>query len=491
MPRSTIRRFALLLGLLVAQLFAGPSATAQSLSAPDSALVGRILLAEDARDTLAAALAEGARHADARIQRLALRARGRIADPKFADRAAFAPLPAPPVWTEPAWRLRYRALPASRDDCGALRAALVDLAWPVRLRAADLARASCAADTVLTTTFIRWVDLLPARVVARDRTGVSWQAAAHGVVALARLRPDAARPRVARLAAHDHWEVRQAAARAAAILADTQRLRSLSRDADDNVAEIAIEQLSRLTAHADDTIYLEALGRNGAQVVRVAATALKGSGRADAAAVARTAFNRFAARDNASERDARLALLDVAGLLPGDDRPPSTRLTLSASEVTDAIALALGADVRLRVTMDATAGGGRFVVRLRGDAAPIMAARLLGRARRGQFDGLSWHRVEYDFVIQGLSPGANEYVGADRYLRDELGGVSHLRGTVGMSTRGHDTGDAQWFVNLRDNVRLDGEYTVWAEVVEGIEVVDAVLPGDRVARVEEVRNIRQ
>ena len=60
-----------------------------------------------------------------------------------------------------------------------------------------------------------------------------------------------------------------------------------------------------------------------------------------------------------------------------------------------------------------------------------------------------------------------------------------------MSTRGHDTGDAQWFVNLLDNVRLDGEYTVWAEVVEGLEVVDAVLPGDRVARVEEVRNIRQ
>ncbi len=87
-------------------------------------------------------------------------------------------------------------------------------------------------------------------------------------------------------------------------------------------------------------------------------------------------------------------------------------------------------------------------------------------------------------MIQGGSPGANEYVGLAEYLRDELGGVSHRRGTVGMSTRGHDTGDAQWFVNLRDNTRLDADYTVWAEVVAGIDVVDAVLEGDTIERIE-------
>jgi cyclophilin family peptidyl-prolyl cis-trans isomerase len=49
-----------------------------------------------------------------------------------------------------------------------------------------------------------------------------------------------------------------------------------------------------------------------------------------------------------------------------------------------------------------------------------------------------------------------------------------------MSTRGHDTGDAQWFVNLRDNARLDRDYTVWGEVVRGIEVVDGILEGDAI-----------
>jgi cyclophilin family peptidyl-prolyl cis-trans isomerase len=113
-----------------------------------------------------------------------------------------------------------------------------------------------------------------------------------------------------------------------------------------------------------------------------------------------------------------------------------------------------------------------------------MAARVLALARARYYDGLTWHRVEPDFVIQGGGRGANEYVGHPRFIRDELGTIPHPRGTVGMSTRGHDTGDAQWFVNLRDNPRLVRAYTIFAEVVAGIEVVDGVLEGDTIARIE-------
>jgi cyclophilin family peptidyl-prolyl cis-trans isomerase len=86
-------------------------------------------------------------------------------------------------------------------------------------------------------------------------------------------------------------------------------------------------------------------------------------------------------------------------------------------------------------------------------------------------------------VIQG-GGGGNEYVGHPRFIRDELGTIPHPRGTVGMSTRGHDPGDAQWFINLRDNPRLRGDYTIFAEVVEGIDVVDGVMEGDVIARIE-------
>jgi cyclophilin family peptidyl-prolyl cis-trans isomerase len=268
-------------------------------------------------------------------------------------------------------------------------------------------------------------------------------------------------------------------ARAAAALSDTITLRALARDADDNVKEVAIESLAKLTGHGDDEIFLAALSADGAQAVRVAAIALKGSPRTAVPAAANATFERWVARANASERDVRLALLEVAGRPASDDRPPPIRVELPPH----AVALALGANIRLRVTMAPSSGGGSFVVRLRGDAAPMMAARILALARTGYYDGLSWHRVEHDFVIQGGSPGANEYVGLAQYLRDELGTVPHVRGTVGMSTRGHDTGDAQWFINLKDNLRLNRDYTVFAEVIEGIEVVDGILEGDVMAKV--------
>jgi len=151
------------------------------------------------------------------------------------------------------------------------------------------------------------------------------------------------------------------------------------------------------------------------------------------------------------------------------------------------VRLALGAEVRLRVVMAASSGGGSFVVRLRGDVAPIMAARIIELVKAKYYDGRAWHRVEPDFVIQGPSRGDNEYVGHPRFLRDELGPVPHVRGTVGMSTRGHDTGDSQWFVNLKDNPRLGRDYSVFGEIVEGIEVADGVLEGDVIQRIEVVR----
>jgi len=69
-------------------------------------------------------------------------------------------------------------------------------------------------------------------------------------------------------------------------------------------------------------------------------------------------------------------------------------------------------------------------------------------------------------------------------MRDELGRLTHARGTVGISTRGRDTGDAQIFINLVDNPRLDMDYTVFAEVVRGIEVIDGILEGDVIERIE-------
>jgi len=450
-------------------------------SAADSALIGRILSAEDRRDSSDAALAEGLRHGDVRVRVVATRALGRIRDPRFVARDSLPALPSPPSWPEPAWRLRYRALTAS---CDSLDAALADSALPVRLRAADLAAPACASDTLLVSTLRRWADALSVTGTDRARGRETWHAGAHALVALARLDADDARARIAAAARDRQWPVRVYAARAALFAKDTAVLRTLARDRDDNVKEAAVSGLSKLVGHADDELYVQVLRAMGAQAVRAAALALKGSPREDIRTTLNATFERWVARNNASARDARVALLEAAGRPASDDRPPSSRVELPPR----AVAIALGADVRLRVKLASSSAGagGSFTVRLRGDVAPITAARILALARSGYYNGLSWHRVEHDFVIQGGSPDANEYVGYAQYFRDELGTVPHARGTVGMSTRGHDTGDAQWFVNLRDNLRLGRDYTVFGEVVEGMDVIDGVLEGDVIASIDEV-----
>lgn len=453
------------------------AAPAQAQTRADSMLVGRILSAEDRRDSTDAALSAGMRSADPRVRLIARRAAERIRDPNFAARDSFPAAAPSRAWPEPAWRLRYRALAERKDDCGAIRTALADSVWQVRLRAADVAGAGCGADSALVRVLAGWVDELPRDTHRRAAGGVSWHAAAHAQVALARIAPALARERLARLASHADWHVRLYAARAAVVLADTARLRTFARDADGNVREAAIDGLSKLAGHGADDVYLTALNGTDAQAVRAAAAALKDSPLPAARVAANTAFDRWVARANDSERDVRVALLEAAGRPASDDRPPPSRVDLPP----DAVALALGKNVRIRVTLSPDAGGGSFIVRLRGDVAPVMAARVLGLVRSGYYDGGNWHRVEPDFVIQGGGPGTNEYVGYAHYLRDELSTIAHPRGTVGMSTRAHDTGDAQWFINLKSNPSLVREYSIFAEVVEGIGVVDGIMEGDIVS----------
>ena len=461
-------------------LLAAPTVAAQSPSftRADSQLVHAILTAEDRRDARNPSLARGLDHRDERVRTLARRAQGRIRDTLFADRYWLPATPAR-VWPENPWRARYRAMAPYRDACEVVALGLRDSTWQVRLRAADVARASCAGDDRMVGTLNAWIDSMPADVSRRASNGVSWHSAAHALVALARLRPADARQRIPALTSHPQWHLRMYAARAAGIVSDTATLRALARDPNDNVKEAAIENLSRIGGHAFDDVYLAALGSQGAQAVRAAAIALKGSPRSDVRERASAVHAQWLRRANQSERDARHALLEAAGRPLTDDAfaPPAPVVPRAAT------ALALGADVRLRVEMSPASGGGAFVVKLRGDLAPIMAARILEAARSGHYANGTWHRVEHDFVVQGGAHGDNEYVGHASFLRDELATLAHPRGTVGMSTRGHDSGDFQWFINMRDNPRLIRDFTIFGEVTEGMEVVDQIQEGDAIERI--------
>jgi cyclophilin family peptidyl-prolyl cis-trans isomerase len=512
--RSRFQGVALGVVTLILSACRASVSTPGTIANADSALVARVLLAEDRRDSLSTAVAEAARHTDSRIRTLARRATARIRDSAFAARDSLPTPSAAPAYPDPAWRLRFRAL-AANTPCAALRIALGDSAWPVRFRAAALAPAPCAGDAGVVQTLRSWAETIPASA-RRSRGAPSWQHAAHGIVNLARIAPAAARPLLPRAVSSTIPSMRAYAARAAGTLADTATLRRLARDPDDNVKEAAIVALSRVAGHGGDDEYIAALSARGYQAVRVAARALAASPRrTDVLAAALAAARRLRNDSSETSRDARAAVLeriaefatpasldDVTSLAGDFDcaiaRSAAGIATRLASRTVapvcsplpivlppDAVPLALGRVVHLRVTIADSSGGGSFVVRLRGDVAPIMAARVLALARSGYYDGLVWQRAEHDFVLQGGGPGANEYVGHPRFMRDELGAIPHPRGTVGMSTRGHDTGDGQWFINLRDNARLTRDYTVFAEIVEGMEVVDGLLEGDVIGSVRE------
>jgi cyclophilin family peptidyl-prolyl cis-trans isomerase len=126
--------------------------------------------------------------------------------------------------------------------------------------------------------------------------------------------------------------------------------------------------------------------------------------------------------------------------------------------------------------------GKRFGIVLDAQKAPLMATRFLRLVNRNYFDGLTFHRVVPNFIVQGGSPGANEYAGDVLFVKDEISSRSHRRCTVGLSTRGRDTGDAQFFINLVDNPRLDFEYTVFGHVV-GSMPIDEIMEGDRIVNI--------
>jgi HEAT repeat protein/cyclophilin family peptidyl-prolyl cis-trans isomerase len=115
---------------------------------------------------------------------------------------------------------------------------------------------------------------------------------------------------------------------------------------------------------------------------------------------------------------------------------------------------------------------------------PLTTASFIDLARRGFYDGLTFHRVEPNFVVQGGCPRGDGSGGPGYTLRSEVTGRPFGRGAVGMALSGKDTGGSQFFVTLSPQPHLDGAYPLFGTVVAGMEHVDKIRPGDVIERVE-------
>jgi cyclophilin family peptidyl-prolyl cis-trans isomerase len=116
--------------------------------------------------------------------------------------------------------------------------------------------------------------------------------------------------------------------------------------------------------------------------------------------------------------------------------------------------------------------------------APLTVASFLDLARRGFYDGTVFHRVVPAFVAQGGDPQGTGHGGPGYALRTETAQRSFGRGVVGMASSGRDTEGSQFFLTLQPAPHLDGNYTVFGRVAAGMEVADALLPGDVIEKVE-------
>jgi len=138
---------------------------------------------------------------------------------------------------------------------------------------------------------------------------------------------------------------------------------------------------------------------------------------------------------------------------------------------------AAAADLENTLHMDLESG--RVVIQLRPDLAPNHVARIKDLTRAGFYDGVVFHRVIEGFMAQTGDPTGTGRGGSGQKLDAEFSPTNYGRGTVGMArSQSPNSADSQFFICFNDCSFLNGQYTVWGQVSEGMELVDGIKRGE-------------
>ena len=147
------------------------------------------------------------------------------------------------------------------------------------------------------------------------------------------------------------------------------------------------------------------------------------------------------------------------------------------------------ADETLTLSLDS---GGDVVIKLRPDLAPGHVERITELAKDGFYDGVVFHRVIPGFMAQGGDPTGTGMGGSDKPdLKAEFNSEPHTRGTCSMArTQVPDSANSQFFICFDDATWLNGQYTVFGEVTEGMEHIDAIAKGEPPADPDKIISMR-
>jgi cyclophilin family peptidyl-prolyl cis-trans isomerase/HEAT repeat protein len=336
---------------------------------------------------------------------------------------------------------------------------------------------------------------------------------AAALAALARIDPDQFITALSAIDGDPHWSVRAALASAVAELGRERavaRLGAMLKDEDQRVLPSVLTAMARVRAEDAPRVLSEALRQEDPAVRMAAANGLAelkvatavpaleqalASSRADGTYVARAAIlAALAAVDPASARGALTAALgdkdwavrvraaellrridqsaDVSSMRPA---PPPVVPALSAI---DALITPTVSPIAYIETEKGT-----IQVELAVVDAPRTSANFIALARRGFFNNIPLHRLVPDFVAQLGDPRGDGEGGPGYSIRDEINQRPYLRGTVGMALDWADTGGSQFFITHSPQPHLDARYTVFGQVVGGMDVVDRLTQWDLIRSV--------
>ena len=383
--------------------------------------------------------------------------------------------------------------------CGRLLDALNDTSQAVVMTAIDVAPANCSEADQL-------------RMWLRDKASTlggaigAWHVPMRALAALVRLKDPTARSLNASIAlTHTVWQVRAATADLTADLHDETTAMVLAADANPNVVAAALRALTTLKSTRQTSLALSALATslNGATVLAAAAAVPDNAWVEDA----RTAFERALRRLSAkTQRDVRIGLIEhyrrflfrdsfeLRGLLRDPDPMVAEAAAAALTQATHQPVRAepyLTAPIQpplvglrapfLYATL-ALSTGGAIKIELLNDDAPGTVAWFVSQFK-ADAQGPMFIDVSPGIGIRTAGAQDNTVDGWGAFVRDELGEQPHTRGSVAMMANNYDLGNGQIFIDLIDRPDLDHGYTVFARIVNGIELADRILPGVRITRV--------
>ena len=317
---------------------------------------------------------------------------------------------------------------------------------------------------------------------------------------------------LASLSPDRHWRVRAAQAETLSALpapVASDRLRSMLQDEDKRVVAAVIAGLVRMKAEGLGPALVERLGDSD-YVVRAAAASAIGTLKPDGAVTALgAAYKRaqadlpYGARTAALEALAAYGGAEAIDTLRGalGDKDWAVRVRaqellakLDPAAAASAIAPAPGPPIAPYDDEALVAPGlsphvfietayGTIEFELAVLDAPQTSRNFVELVKKGFFNGLEVHRVVSNFVVQDGDPRGDGEGGPGYTIRDELNERPYVRGTVGMAREWRDTNGSQFFITHSPQPHLDGRYTAFGHIVNGMEIVDRIKPGDVIQRI--------